>query len=126
MKFSLAPALVTNRLVGVGWAIVLAFLFVLAVDSFITDCGGDSCLFEYVAKGILQGEIPYLDRWDNKGPLQYLLNAVGLAISGIWGMWAIQGIFLLVTVYFAFSTLRRVFGILPALCALGSFPRALR
>ena len=121
MKFSFAPTVVINRLVGVGWAIVLAFLFVLAVDSFITDCGGDSCLFEYVAKGILQGEIPYLDRWDNKGPLQYLLNAVGLAINGIWGMWAIQGLFLLVTVYFAFSTLRRVFGILPTLCALAVF-----
>ena len=72
-------------------------------------------------RGFLQGEIPYLDRWDNKGPLQYLLNAVGLAISEIWGMWAIQGLFLLGTVYFAFSTLRRAFGILPALCALAVF-----
>ncbi len=65
-----------NRLLGVGWVIVLAYLLILAVDSFVTDCTGDSCIFIYVAKGILQGDIPYLDRWDHKGPLLYFLRKV--------------------------------------------------
>ena len=108
-------------LFGVAWALVLAFLFVLAVDSFITNCGGDSCVFIYVAKGILQGEIPYLDRWDHKGPLLYLLHAIGLMIHEEWGIWAIQVVFLLSSVWFAFALLRKLFGLLPALFALAVF-----
>ena len=72
MNSRLVPALVTNRLLGIGWAILLALLFVIAFDSFITTPGGDSAIYLYVAQGILEGEIPYLDRWDNKGPLFYV------------------------------------------------------
>ena len=107
--------------IGVAWALVLVSMSVLAVDSFISDCGGDACLFTYVAKGILQGEIPYLDRWDNKGPLLYLLHAIGLMINEEWGIWAVQGLFLLGTVWFAFALLRKLFGLLPALFALAVF-----
>ena len=113
----------TKYLLGVAWALVIAFLFVLAVDSFISNCGGDACLFIYVAEGILQGEIPYLDRWDNKGPLLYLLHAIGLMTNEEWGIWAIQGLFLLGTVWFAFTLLRKLFGLLPALFALAVFSR---
>ena len=121
MKPRLVPAQVPNRLLGVAWALVIAFLFVLAVDSFISNCGGDACLFIYVAEGILQGEAPYLDRWDNKGPLLYLLHAIGLMTNEEWGIWAIQGLFLLGTVWFAFALLRKLFGLLPALFALAVF-----
>ena len=95
MKPKLVPALVTNRLLGVAWVIVLAFLFVLAIDSFTATFGVDQSVFVYVAKGILQGEAPYLDRWDHKGPLLYLINLIGLIIDENWGMWVIQGLFLL-------------------------------
>ena len=75
----------------------------------------------YVAKGILEGEIPYLDRWDNKGPLQYLLNAVGLVLNEEWGFWVMQGLFLLASSAFAFLVFRRSFGSIPALFALALF-----
>ena len=61
-------------LLSVAWALVIAVLFALALDSFITRPGTDSAIFMYVAKGILEGDIPYLDRWDHKGPLLYVLN----------------------------------------------------
>ena len=120
MKLSFAPAVVTNRLLGIGWAIVISLLFVVAADSFIRDCG-DSCIFKYVAKGILQGETPYLDLWDHKGPLLYLVYVVGLAIDQTWGMWAVQGLFLLGSAYLTFALLRKAFGILPALFTLAMF-----
>ena len=75
----------------------------------------------YVAKGILEGDIPYLDRWDNKGPLLYLLNLFGLLIHDTWGLWLVQGLFLLGASTFAFLALRKPFGTLPALFALALF-----
>ncbi len=108
-------------LLGVAWALVIAFLFVLAVDSFITTPGGDSSIYTYVAKGMLQGEVPYLDRWDNKGPLFYVLNLIGLVIHTTWGIWVVQGFFLLGSAFIAFLLLRASFGILPALFALAVF-----
>ena len=120
MKPMSVPALVTNRLLGVAWGIVIALLFVLAADSFIKDCG-DSCIFKYIAKGILQGETPYLDLWDHKGPLLYLVYVVGLAIDQTWGIWAVQGLFLLGSACLAFVLLRKAFGILPALFTLAMF-----
>ena len=108
-------------LLSVAWALVLTSLFVLAVDSFITTPGGDSSIFIYVAKGILEGDIPYLDRWDNKGPLLYLLNLFGLLIHDTWGLWLVQGLFLLSASTFAFLALRKPFGTFPALFALALF-----
>ena len=121
MKPLLVPALVTNRLLGVVWGIVIALLLVLAIDSFIAKPGGDSAIFMYVAQGILEGEVPYLDRWDHKGPLLYLINAVGLLIEESWGIWIVQALFLLGTIYFALIMLRKAFGITPALFALALF-----
>ncbi len=121
MKPMSVPALVTNRLLGVAWVIVLAFLFVLAIDSFIGSLGMDQPIFMYVAKGMLQGEVPYLHRWDHKGPLLYLLNAAGLIIDETWGMQGIQGFFLLSSVWISFAMLRKVFGLTPTLFALAMF-----
>ena len=121
MKLSFAPTVVTNRLLGVVWGIVIALLLVLAIDSFIAKPGGDSAIFMYVAQGILEGEVPYLDRWDNKGPLLYLINAVGLLIDEVWGIWIVQALFLLGASTFAFLALRKPFGTLPALFALALF-----
>ena len=108
-------------LLSVAWALVIAVLFALALDSFITRPGSDSAIFIYVAKGILEGDIPYLDRWDHKGPLLYVLNLFGLLIHDTWGLWLVQGLFLLGSAGFAFLLLRRSFGILPALFSLAIF-----
>ena len=69
----------------------------------------------------MEGDIPYLHRWDNKGPLLYLLNLFGLLIHDTWGLWLVQGLFLLGASTFAFLALRKPFGTLPALFALALF-----
>ena len=81
MKPTSFPRLPSNTLLGIAWAVVLALLLFLAADTFLGEHHEDSSMMLYVGKGILEGDIPYLDRWDNKGPLQYLLNAAGSALA---------------------------------------------
>ena len=100
----------------VCWAVIILTLLIYALESFvIVPPGRDSSAYIYVAKGILEGEVPYLDRWDHKGPLLYGLNAFGLIISDVWGVWLVEMIFLLGAVWFAFLATRDGFDIVPAL-----------
>ena len=110
-----------NHLLLAAWILLLVILFVLAIDSIISKPGGDSAIFIYVAKGILEGDIPYLHRWDHKGPLLYVLNLFGLLIHDTWGLWLVQGVFLLGASTFAFLALRKPFGTPPALFAIALF-----
>ena len=124
MKSRFYLPLHANHLLVAAWVVVLAYLLLAAIGAFIYDCSeeiGDSCVYIYVAKGILEGDIPYVDRWDNKGPLLYLLNLISLVIHESWGLWVVQGAFLLGASSFAFLTLRRGFGTTPALFSLALF-----
>lgn len=66
----------------------------------------DSSVFNYVARLILRGGMPYRDTFDHKGPLIYLIDALGLIINRQVGIWIIEFCFSLVTVLFAFKTAR--------------------
>ena len=43
--------------------------------------GWDSAYFRYIGTSILNGKTPYVDIWDNKGPVFYFIQAIG-AING--------------------------------------------
>ena len=109
-----------DTLLRIAWAIVIAMLLVLALNSFVEVPGRDSSAYMYVAKGILEGEIPYLDRWDHKGPLLYLVNLIGLALFDVWGVWLAQLIFLISWVWIAFTLAKDNFGLVPALFSLAA------
>ena len=115
------PLLNAKPLLNLAWVVVLGVLLLLAADAFIGNPGLDSSTYIYVAQGILKGELPYVDRWDNKGPLLYSLNAIGILIHDTWGIWVVQGLFLLGAAAFAFLTLKKSFGLLPAAFALALF-----
>lgn len=57
----------------------------------------DSSVFQYVGEQILQGKLPYLDVFDHKGPLIYLINALGLFINASFGIWIIEFVFVVGT-----------------------------
>ena len=115
------PSLSSENLLRAFWLFVIFLLFILALDSFVNKPGVDSTVFLYVADGILKGELPYLHRWDHKGPFIYLLNVVALLLNKTWGVWFVQGVFLLTTSVIAFLVLRRGFGVVPAFFALALF-----
>jgi hypothetical protein len=69
----------------------------------------DAGVFFYAARRILDGGVPYRDIWDHKPPGVYAIDAIGLALGGVDGVWAVQ---LLSLVIAAFASVRamRIFG----------------
>lgn len=75
----------------------------------------DAGTFLYTGKRLLAGDALYRQVWDQKPPLIYYLNALGLALAGgsRWGVWALE--YLAVASATVLSVrLLRVFGALAA------------
>ena len=87
--------------------------------------GVDSSVFQYVAKMMKLGFLPYKDTFDHKGPLLYLINVVGLSVNSKWGIWLVELIFLSVTFIFMYKSFRlwcgRVLSLLTLLISFSSF-----
>ena len=67
----------------------------------------DSGIFQIIGKGWTEGIIPYRDLWDNKGPLLYLINALGFLLTGDkYGVFILQVINLSVALYIIFRIFR--------------------
>jgi len=60
---------------------------------------GDSAAFIYIGKQMTAGKVPYLDCFDHKGPLLYLIQYAGLSVSrgSTDGLWAMEVINMTVT-----------------------------
>lgn len=67
---------------------------------------GDTGVYIYIAKEILEGRMPYRDVFDHKGPLIYLFDALGLLINDKFGIWLVELIFIFVTFLFAYKIAR--------------------
>jgi hypothetical protein len=52
----------------------------------------DSGIFLFIGSQILKGKVLYRQTWDNKQPLLYVLNAIGLWLGrgSAWGVWAVE------------------------------------
>ena len=110
-----------DRKLCIGWTVALVLSLALALDSLLTAPGKDLSVYIYVAQGIPSGDVPYLDRWDNKGPLTYLLTLAGKMMGGAYGVWLLGASFLLGSSWFAFKITREAFGLTAALLATTSF-----
>lgn len=76
-------------------------------NPFQVGCTGiDSSVFIYVAKVIVDGGMPYRDTFDHKGPLIYLIDALGLLINEDIGIWIIELISIFVIFLFAYKIAR--------------------
>lgn len=83
----------------------------------------DSSIFLYIGTHILQGEIPYRDIWDHKGPLIYYINALGLILGNgsRWGLWVIEVVSLLVSTIFLYLIIKKYFGRFSAIASSIAF-----
>ncbi len=67
----------------------------------------DSGVFMLIGKGWTKGMIPYLDLWDNKGPLLYLINAVGFWLrNDEYGVFILQVINTAISLFVIYKLLR--------------------
>lgn len=80
----------------------------------------DSGVFLYVGWRILNGAVPYRDAFDQKPPVIFYINALGLAISNgsRWGVWAIEFISLFTAAFLCFHVINKAFGFWPGILSL--------
>lgn len=83
----------------------------------------DPAIFLYEGELVRHGAMPYLSFWDHKGPLIYLIDAAGLALSGgeIWGVWAAGVATIWLAAAFGYRAMRGAFGVAGALLGLVVF-----
>ena len=62
-----------------------------------SDAGTDQSVFQTVALMMQKGYMPYLDSFDHKGPLIYLINYWGMMINKRHGIWIIEFIAIWIT-----------------------------
>lgn len=69
----------------------------------VGNTGPDSSVFNYMARVILNGGMPYRDSFDHKGPLIYLIDALGLLIDQQNGVWIIELISVFCILFYSFK-----------------------
>ncbi len=106
-----------ERVLFFGWTFAFSLFLLLAVDSLINPLGKDLSVFVYVAQGLLEGDMPYVDRWDQKGPLTFVLTLIGTILGGSYGIWTLGTAFLLGSTWFVFKVTKEAFGATAALVA---------
>lgn len=75
----------------------------------------DSGVFLYTGWRVTEGDIPYRDVWDHKTPGTFYIDALGITLGAgsLWGVWALEFVFLFTAAFIAFRLLEDLFG-LPA------------
>ena len=66
--------------------------------------GHDAGIFAYVGYALTQGKVLYTGAWDNKGPLLYIIQALGIAINYRYGIFILEFTSLFVTLLFMYKT----------------------
>ncbi|MBQ9001422.1 MAG: hypothetical protein IJ087_06175 [Eggerthellaceae bacterium] len=64
--------------------------------------GTDSAVFTYIGRVMSAGGAPYVDVFDHKGPLVYLLNAIGTLGPSTWVLWLVEWLFLTASLCLAY------------------------
>lgn len=68
------------------------------------DCG----IFSYIAYAMQNGLVMYIDAWDNKGPLLYLLYYIGMSSAGEFGVYLLDYISLAITAIWGYKIIRLI------------------
>lgn len=95
-----------------GYTHYLIFLFIsilVLIESPLSPITGgqlnfDSGVYIYTGFRMSKGYLPYLETWDNKGLVMYLINMVGILINYNYGVWFIEVVSLFISAIFMYKT----------------------
>lgn len=86
---------------------VVTILFLPSNNPFnIGNTYTDSSVFTYVGRVMQQGGMPYLDTFDHKGPLLYLIEVLGLTIHREIGIWILEVLSLTIGLIYTYRCAR--------------------
>lgn len=99
----------------------LAFAFLWALPNMTFPIGRDQALYCVIADGVLHGQRPYVDLWDNRPPTTFLafLPIVKIFGHAMWSMGAVDILWLLAMSCFIFRFAERSMGPVAAALAVG-------
>ena len=122
----LAAHVRAQPILTLAWAALIALAMLAAIDVMVRFPHFDSSVYLYVAEGFLDDELPWQDRWDNKGPLTYLFYVpavvIGrLALGYVIGTWLLSVAFLVAGAYAAYRLLMPLYGATATLFTVALF-----
>lgn len=90
---------------------VLSSLVLLVFSVYTTPLnpyyGYDSAFFQVIGRGIVCGKVPYIDLYDQKGPMIFYINALGYLLTGSrLGVFLLQVIFMTASVFVVYRLAR--------------------
>lgn len=88
-------------------SILFVFLFSTSTSPLYSSWGDDSAIFQAVGKGWTEGRLPYVDMFENKGALIFLIDALGYMIYPRIGIFILQ----IPAMYFSFLLAWRSLGL---------------
>jgi len=97
------------------WVLLLAIfqslVFIPRSPYFRPFPGVDSAMYVYSAERVLEGNLPYLDLWNHKGPLVFYNNILGILLTpnSFWGVWLVEFVVVVASMSFAYFALSKVY-----------------
>ena len=76
----------------------------------VSDAGDDSHVFKYIGHIMTLGFVPYVDTFDHKGPVLYLINYLGSLINTYWGVWFFELLAIFLVHILSYRYARRYLG----------------
>ena len=86
-------------------SVLFVYLFSTSTSPLYSILGDDSAIFQAVGKGWAEGLLPYVDLFENKGALIFLIDALGYAIAPRVGIFLLQIPAMYVSMLFAWRAL---------------------
>lgn len=92
-----------------GYAILFIICFLVSLNNGQNPfdntyaLGFDTTIYQYIGHRMWQGELPYRDIFDHKGPVIYVWNMLGQGIHPMWGQWLLELMILYVSALLMFK-----------------------
>jgi len=114
------PGRIPEGVIIAGLCLLVVLTYLSGFASLNSIPGSDQGVFLLEGRYILQGKAPYVALWDHKGPLLYLLNALGLLLAGgnRIGVWLLEVVLACFAYVAAFRTIAKYFGRIAASCGV--------